>query len=318
MRLLAGGIFAVAVTIWVAWITLREPRFNGRTATEWLDLMGEPHQVRSGPGVRSHPTRQAMEGMAPGFLTALERDFRRTALGLIRSRERFRKKVHLWASVTRVVPNGLGLASPERDVETEIRAGRRLYWCTSLLMDLSPDPAKALSRFEAIADRYKVPTQSLLEASNGFREIDDPEGVLVGDLIRRVEASGKDPDRRAVWIACLGHLGVQAASAADLVRSFTRDPNSEVRRQSIVALGRIDLREDVVAFVQGCATDLLGRQAAMGAFLSMGERARPAEVFIRDALDDRDVATSFFAKLALETMATGSGSAIRTIDSPPK
>ena len=89
---------------------------------------------------------------------------------------------------------------------------------------------------------------------------------------------------------------------ADLVRSWTRDRDAKVRREAIRALGTIDPRDDTVSFIQGCATDVDGRQGAILALMNMGARARPAEGFIRDRLNDSDMLTSLFAKWALDSL----------------
>jgi hypothetical protein len=295
---LGGLLIAVAVMVGVGVLTLREPRFNGRTAAEWLDAMG-PEPKRDGRELKDHEVRRSLESVRAEILPMIEREFRRAAFAKTSSRDRFFLKGQIWASLGRYLPNRLGLRAP-RNTEAELALGRRLYWSTALMVDLSPDLVAGLARFESVADT--VPPAVLLEASAGFRQLVDERGALAAALVQRIQSTAADPGRRALWISCLGDLGPQAASLADLVRSWTRDPDPKVRREAIEALGTIDPRDDTVSFIQSCATDVEGRQGAILALMNMGARARPAEGFIRELLNDSDMITSLFAKWALDAL----------------
>jgi hypothetical protein len=293
-----GGIL-IAVVIGVGVLALREPRFNGRTAAEWLEAMG-PVPARNSDKLRHHEVRKNLESVRVEILPMIEREFRRAAFTKTSSREWFHKKTYFYVVLLgRFVPNRLGLSPPEVP-KAELAQGMRLYWSTALLMDLSSDLVSGLARFESMADT--VPPEVLPEASAGFRQLVDGNGALAAALVQRIQSNTNDPGRRALWISCLGELGPQGASLADLVRSWTRDRDAKVRREAIRALGTIDPRDDTVSFIQGCATDVDGRQGAILALMNMGARARPAEGFIRDRLNDSDMLTSLFAKWALDSL----------------
>ena len=295
---LGGLLITAVVAVGIGVLTLREPRFNGRTAAEWLEAMGsEP--IRDGRKLRDHEVRQDLEAVRADILPMIEREFRRAAFAKTTSRDRFFLKSELWGRLGRYLPNRLGLWPPI-NAEAEALHRKRLYWSTALMVDLSTDLVSGLARFEAVADT--VPSSVLLEASAGFRQILDGDGALAAALVQRIQGTATDPGRRALWISCLGDLGSQSAALADLVRSWTRDPDPKVRREAIEALGTIDPREDTVLFLQSCATDLDGRQGAILALMNMGARARTAEGFIREMLNDSDMLTSLFAKWALDAL----------------
>jgi hypothetical protein len=299
---MAGVLIVVAVGMGV--LTLREPRFNGRTAAEWLEVMG-PVPIPGTGKLRDHEVRRSLESVRAEILPMIEREFRRAAFAKTSSRDWFHKKTYFYVVLMgRLFPNRLGLSPPEVPKAERVQ-GERLYWSTALIMDLSPDLVSGLARFDFVADT--VPFWMRIEASTGFGGLSDDQGRLTAALVERLEASGADPERRALWISCLGHLGEQASSAADRVRSLTRDTDPHVRRTAIQALGSIDPREDVIAFIQACATDDEGRRAAMQSFLRMGARAQPAEGFIRDMLKDPDMWTSMYAKWVLDALSGTNG-----------
>lgn len=291
----------VALAVGIGSLALREPRFKGRTAAEWLDSMGAV-PVRTSPArLGDFPTRKDLEAVRAEVVPVIEKEFRRAAFALSRSRDRFLVKATFWAHLGNLTRNNLGLSPPNPDNETEIRAKGRLYWSTALLVDLCPDRMAGFARFEAAA--ATVPPSVLIEASEAFSLLSDEDGNLEAVLCQRIRSPGLDPGGRALWVACLGHLGPQASSSSDFVRSLTRDMNPEVRREAIKALASMDTRDDVVGFIRGCATDVEGRQSAMMAFLRMGARARPAEDYIRNCLQDPDMLTSMFAKFTLDALA---------------
>lgn len=297
-----GGIL-IAVAIGMGILAFREPRFNGRTAAEWLDAMGPVPMPGTGK-LRDHEVRKNLEDVRVEILPRIEREFRRAALSKTSSRDWFHKKTYFYMLMGRLFPNRLGLSPPEVPKAERVQ-GARLYWSTALMMDLGPDLVSGLARFDSVADT--VPFYMRMDASMGFGILSDDQGRLTAALVERLEAAGADPERRALWIACLGHLGEQASSAADRVRSLTRDTDPHVRRTAIQALGSIDPREDVIAFIQACATDDEGRRAAMQSLLRMGARAQPAEGFIRDMLKDPDMWTSMYAKWVLDALSGTNG-----------
>lgn len=295
-----GGV-VIAVLIGIGVLALREPRFNGRTAVEWLDAVGTNGLEYGRGSLRDHPMRKELEEVRNTILPSLERELRRAAFAKMSGRDQFLTMSRLWVELGRLFPNRLGLRAPSY-AESEVILGRRLTWGTGLILDLSPDLVSGLARFEALAG--SVPTSVLIEASLGFGHLVDADGALEAALVQRIQSNSVDSARRALWISCLGHLGPQASSSADLVRSWTRDPDSEVRRNAIMALGTLDTRDDTVAFVRSCANSVEGRQAAMMAFMRMGARAQPAEDFIRETLKDPDMVTSMFAKFTLDRLAS--------------
>jgi hypothetical protein len=294
---LGGLLIAVVLAVGIGVRTLREPRFNGRTAAEWLEAMG-PVPGRDGRKLRDREVRTELESVRAAILPRIERELRRAAFAKASSRDRFFLKTDMWTRLGRYVPNRLGISAPS-NIEAETAHGNRLYWSTALLMDLSPDLVSGLARFESVVDT--VPSGVLQEASAGFRQLVDGNGALAAALVQRIQSPATDPVRRTLLISSLGELGPQAMSLADLVRSWTRDPNDWVRREAIRALGTIDPRDDTVSFVQSCATDDEGRQGAILALMNMGARARSAEGFIREMLNDSDMLTSLFAKWALDS-----------------
>lgn len=298
-KVLVGGLAGTALLVAIALVWLREPRFNDRTTAEWLDTLSTTGETTLHAVFQNHPTRTNLEAFGPRMLPALEREFRRAASVLHQSRTRYMQWTTLWVHLGRLVPNRLGLPQPDRNDVTESVAKERLLWSTCLILHLSPDPSLGLRRLESLA--ATVPQNLMLEASTAFGALDD-DGTLASALVQRIQAPTTHANLRAVWLSCLGRLGPQPAPTADLLRSLTRHPEPAVRRQAIQALGRADTRDDTVGFLQACATDALGRQAVLSALMSMGERARPAEDFIRSLLHDPDMLTALFAKFTLQSL----------------
>lgn len=289
---------AAGVTLWIAgtfWVG-REPRFEGRTATEWLDAMGPIDSVTNVAGFREHPVRRQLAGAGPRLVSALEESLGRQARELASLRQRRFWKARLWSQASRILPRGFALPPPDPRSDREATAARRLQWSVAWMVDGSGDAEAGMDRL----DRWMaaVPPNLAIEASLGFKVLRGEDVGLGQVLVRRLQSGERDPNRRAWWIACLGNLGEQPAAAADLVRSLAHDPHPGIRGESIKALGSVDAREDVVGFIRSCARDPAGRQAALIAFLRLGPRARPAEDFILEAHSDPDPLTRLFAQWA--------------------
>lgn len=294
-----AGILAVVLAV-----ALREPRFEGRSLTAWLDSMAATNDGPTPIRLRQHPARQSLRNSGDRVLPTLEREILRSADRLNRSQTTFFHLSILWARVGRFLPGNLGLSTPQPNVAENQIAEGRIFWATGLVMDLSPDWVSGLNRLESVADT--VPLPILVAASGVFATLADPDGSLASNLVARLRSSRVGADRRPLWISCLAHLHSPLPDHADLVRSLTRDSEPDVRAEAIRALGRLDTREDTASFIQAAANDTPTRQAAMVAYLHMGPRARSAESFIRATVQDRDWLTSFFAQTALKQLTTGS------------
>lgn len=299
LRAVILGVVVLGAVLVGGVIALREPRFDGRTAGDWIDSLGTPEPAQMRGLFRAHQIRTSLEDSKAAFLPVVERELRRAARRLETVRSRHQLKMRLWGEAARLPIPALNPAPPVRDAGAENTASARLVWSTALLLDSSASLVAGLGRFEAVV--ADIPATAI-EASMGFRAITDTDGSLTAALLGRLESKTADPTLRLVWVSCLGHLGSQASSAADLVRSLTRDADHAVRYEAIKALGTLDSRNDTAEFLRGCANDAEGRRAALLALAQMKERARPVEAFVRDALNDRDVLTSVFAKFALEAM----------------
>lgn len=299
------AVFAASgVLVSILAFALREPRFEGRPLTAWLDSMGTTSHEPSSATIRQHPVRQKLQQCGDRVLAALEDEILRSAARLERSQSGFFRRSLVWAHLGRFLPGNLGLAPPQpNDPENRLAEGR-ILWATGLLMDLSPDWASGLKRLDSIADR--VPSPVLVTASKVFGTLDDRDGSLASHLVARLRSRPLGPDHRVFWISCLGHLRSELPDHVDLVRSLTRDAQLDVRTEAIRALGFLDRREDAPAFIRAAVSDTPTRQAAMVAYQRMGPRALSVESFIRATVQDRDWLTSFFAQSALKQLTTES------------
>ncbi|MBL9127552.1 MAG: HEAT repeat domain-containing protein [Verrucomicrobiales bacterium] len=287
----------------------REPRFEGRTLAAWLDSMDSADPDHPSAPIRDVPARQALASAPEEALPALERAIEVSVAHLEHSQNVFFRLSALWAQLGKLLPDRLGLAPPQPDDVRDKVAGNRLFWAVGLIMDLSPDAQTGLSRLERLAG--SIPADRLIAASSAFRTLRDPDGSLVSNLVARLRLPPRNGDGRAVWLACLRHLGSPLATNADVVRALTRDPDPRVRFQALQSLGSLDSRDDTTSFLQAAATTPEDRKAVMSAFIAMGSRARPAEAFIRETLQDPDWLTSFFAQVALKGITNAATNAAR-------
>lgn len=307
-RYLGGALILLTLAgVALAWFSFREPRIAGRPLGEWVESLGSVEQDHLRETFRTHATVQALRSSAKSptaVADAFGAELQRSARSLTSARGWFLRKGRLWAATARVPWLAAWVSAPQPDLATERAAGARMFWGTALLVALAPSPAEGLQRFEAAVARFPEPLDK--ECAAGFRALTDDGHALERALVQRLEDPAADGARRALWLVCLAGLGEQAGGSADLVRVLAADPDARVRHEAIKALGRIDGRPDTAEFIQASAQDTAGIQAALLGLAQLGARARPAEGFIRRALEDREILTSMFAKIAWEALEKSS------------
>jgi HEAT repeat protein len=169
-----------------------------------------------------------------------------------------------------------------------VRAGA--LW---ILRELGPDARPALPALTAAAnDEHPgvraVAVQALARVGQG-----DPASVAA--LVHALRGGG-DADYRWKAARALGHLGPQAAEAVPGLVAAVSDDNGHVRREAIIALGRIGRSaeaagvpvlvralEDPDPDIRRAAATALGRMQAAGARPALTRHLRDEDEAVRGA-----------------------------------
>jgi hypothetical protein len=280
-------MIATAIILGLSWFVLihqREPRYNGRSLSEWLSL---------------HAWRQ--RATEDGSADAVRHIGTNALPFLIRWVDQFQPMSPRQRRLSRMVVQRWGPETPGREflmdliIGRQLRAGRAIS-AFEILGETARDAAPELERIATRRD-----TRSAIAAIDALSCLRRAGFHPLLSVISNTALPLKIRDRALASVIGLGSLGTNARPTAVLLIRCLDDP--QLATNAALTLGTLHLESDIsVPALIECtrSTNATLRKIAVASLGEFGGNARAAVPQVTKLLDDPEVAVRREATSALE------------------
>jgi hypothetical protein len=281
-----GGVF------WFAYTTYREPRYNGKSLTEWLRLYG-PVSMQMGHGMSEEVTnavRHIGTNAVPFLITWIDRQH-----------EMSQWELRLYATAIGWRSGTPGKAALLAWLDPRPSRGELSVWGFVIL---GPSARSAIPDLVRIANRGDRPSADIAVFYLRYLGIDALPPLL---SIMTHNANTTFPLRCGAIdsIGDMGYLGTNARPAIVLLIESLNEP--DVATRAATALGSLHLDNDVSIPALIRCTRSTNDSLRKTGILSLGKFGRSAQAqvlpVLTKLLDDPDASIRYAATAALEQIA---------------
>ena len=275
----------------------REPTYEGKTVTQWLDTM------KLVPGqfdFTTDPAVAAIRALGTNAIPMLVHHIKSTsdnAIGL----ETYAGLREKMGPAGAYLPDKTSLWDKRRETTYRRRAGAALG-----LMALGPEHQAGVPRIFDVVSSLTVTNSkekwAMVTVASSFRFTGAKDTAIITDLLGGLQNARAEVRLVTLW--ALGALERPPASAFPMLTNFAADPQQRFRGLAIALLPRVGKdRPELVGLLATFLTDSSQRDvqlAAIAQLRQLGTDALPALPLLEQAAEDPDPFVSKSARATVE------------------